>query len=407
MSDHRSIIIVGGGISGINAARNLRNEGYIGRIIVFDRASLIPYDRPPLSKEFMLGDIEEEDLLLMNSSMYETLNIEMKLGVEIRSVDVHNKEVITVHGDRYKWGKLLLATGSTLRTLPVEGNDLRNVFYLKTLDDAKRIKEALPQVKSVVIVGAGFIGGELASTLNKLGVHVTIIERSSIPMATILGKEMGEYFLDLHRKNNVEVITNSSVQSFYGDKKVEGIVTVEGSHIECEAVVVGIGVEPNTFLLQDDLKIERGYVVNAFGETSIPNVYAAGDCVMWPYKEELIHVEHWDHAVNHGKVVSRNMIGNHYEPYERVPYFWSDQYNNRFQYVGHARNWHYTVLRGDKESGQFTYFYLDQKDTVLSALIVNEPKNVLVIRRNIAKQVKMNPEALKDSSISLKKVHVY
>lgn len=407
MSDYRSIIIVGGGIAGTNAAHNLRNEGYQGKIILFDLALDMPYDRPPLSKEYMLDEMDEQNILLFDATKYKELNIELKLGVEITSIDVENKEVITKDDQRYPWGKLLLATGSTLRQLRLEGSSLENIFYLKTFNDAKKIKEKLANINEIVIVGAGFIGGELASACRNQGIDVTIIERSNLPMAHIFGEEMGSYFLDLHKKNQVEVITNDSVKAFYGHSKIEEVATVSGNTIPCQAVVIGVGVDPNislTSLTHESLDVERGYVINEFGETNIPDIYAAGDCVMWPYKEAHINVAHWDHAVNHGKAVAKNMVDDQSERYERVPYFWSDQYGSRFQYVGNCKTWYSTVLRGDKDAGTFTYFYLNENNVVLAAMIVNEPKNVLAIRRLIAKERSVDMDVLQNNEVSLKKV---
>lgn len=406
MSGYQSIIIIGGGIAGTNAAQQLRKEGFEGKISLFDCAPDMPYDRPPLSKEFMLGEAKESDVLLVDPSVYKELNIDLHLGVTIEEVDPQKCEIRTVNGVLYSYDKLLLATGSTLRKLSIEGSTLDNIFYLKALSDAKKIKKQLRHINKMVIIGAGFIGAELASACRAQGIEVTIIERSSLPMAHILGDEMGEYFLQLHRDHGVEVITDDSIKAFYGDKKVEKAVTVSGKSIDCQAVVIGIGVDPNTSLSHPHLEVERGYVVNEFGETSLDNVYAAGDCVMWPYKDAVIHVEHWDHAVNHGQTVAKNMVHGKHERYTRVPYFWSDQYNSRFQYLGHTKSWSKTIMRGDKDTGKFTYFYLDENNVILAAMIVNEPKNVLAIRKLITKGSSIDMVALQNTAVSLKKVEL-
>lgn len=406
MSDYQSIIIIGGGIAGTNAAQQLRKEGFEGRIILFDRAPDMPYDRPPLSKEFMLGEVEEPDVLLVDPVIFEELNIELHLGMKIKEIDPENREIRTEDGAKYSYDKLLLATGSTLRKLLIEGSSLDNIFYLKTFSDAKKIKNQLGNIGKMVIIGAGFIGAELASACRKQGIEVTIIERASLPMAHILGDEMGEYFLQLHRDNGVEFITNDSIKAFCGAKKVENVLTNNGKTIDCQAVVIGIGVEPNMSLTHPDIEAERGYVVNEFGETTLKSVYAAGDCVMWPYKDGLIHVEHWDHAVNHGQTVAKNMVHEKIERYTRVPYFWSDQYNNRFQYIGHTKSWNKTVVRGSKEAGKFTYFYLDDNHVILAAMIVNEPKNVLAIRKLVNKGNRVDMDALQNTEVSLKNIEL-
>jgi len=404
LDNSKPIIIIGGGIAGAHAAESLRNEGYLGRIILFDKSIDMPYDRPPLSKDYILGQKTETDLLLFDSSIYEKLNIELELGVEIKSINVEDRELTTKDGKCYQWEKLLLATGSKLRKLQVEGDHLQNIFYLKTLSDARLIKEQLSKVDKLVVIGAGFIGAELASACSSLGIDITIIEWADLPMARILGEEMGRYFLNLHRGNNVEFITNDSVASFRGASKVEGIVTTGGRNIQCQAVVIGVGVDANTILSHEKLKVDRGYIVDEFGETSIPGIFAVGDCAMWPYKEKHIHVEHWDHAVNHAKEVAKNMLQQQSSPYNRIPYFWSDQYKHRFQYLGHTTEWASTVLRGNIEDEKFTYFYLDEKNVVQAAMIVNEPKNVLPIRRLIAEKQQVSSEDLSDREISIRSI---
>ncbi|VEF49549.1 assimilatory nitrite reductase subunit [Bacillus freudenreichii] len=402
MSEAKTIIIIGGGIAGTHAAQTLRSEGHDGRIILFDRDSEIPYDRPPLSKEYMLGESVDRDILLMDPAAFEQLDIEMHLGTEITDFDIENKEVISDEGIRYGWDQLLLATGSKLRRLQVDGSHFENIFYLKTLNDAKKIKQSLSGISKIAIVGAGFIGAELASSCRKLGIDVTIIERAELPMSRILGEEMGRYFLDLHRSNSVELVTNDSIKEFYGSKNVERIVTANGKTIECQAVVIGIGVDANTSFTHQQLKADRGYVVDEFGETSIPGIFAAGDCAMWPYHGTHIHVEHWDHAVYHAQAVAKNMVAQEKDSYHRVPYFWSDQYGHRFQYIGHSKDWSKTVLRGHMEDGKFTYFYLDENNVIQAAMIVNDPRNVIPIRSLVAQQNAVDPELLADQSVSLK-----
>lgn len=404
MSNEKPISIVGGGLAGTYAAETLRKEGYQGRIVLFDKGNEMPFDRPPLSKEYIRGEATESDTLLFAPSIYDELNIELELGVEIERMDIEEKEIISTDGRRFQGEKILLATGSNLRQLQVEGSNLKNIYYLKTMADAQRIKQAIEGINKLVIVGAGFIGAELASSCRSLGIDVTVIERSDLPMGRIFGDEIGDHFLNLHLSNGVKVITNDSVAAFNGHSEVKEVVTISGRQLECQAVIVGIGVEPNLTLNHDELKTNRGYVVNAFGETSVPGIYAAGDCTVWPYKGAQIHVEHWDHAVNHGKVVAQNMIKDQSVPYDRVPYFWSDQYNNRIQYVGHSSGWSKTLLRGSFKDNKFTYFFLDEDGAVEAALLFNEPKNVIQIRRLIKTKKIIDPNDLADPNTILKKL---
>lgn len=311
----------------------------------------------------------------------------------------------TNDGRSFQWDKLLLATGANLRKLTVKGSELGNIFYLKTLSDAKQIKETLSDAKNVVVIGSGFIGAEIASSCRHAGIDVTLFERAPLPLARIFGDEIGKYFLQLHEDKGIDFITDDSIVEFIGKDHVEQVVSQKGRIIDCDAVIVGIGVEPNTQLGQDFIKVDKGYVVNEYGETSVPDIYAAGDCTMWPYRGKHIHVEHWDHAMNHGKTVAKNMVNKEEkEIYERVPYFWSDQYNHRIQYVGYTTEWSKTILRGDFNANQFTYFYLDDQNVVQAALIMNEPRNVMQLQRLIKGKKAVNLEELAEPSIPLRKI---
>lgn len=402
----KPIVIIGAGIAGVHAARTLRSEGYEGRIVLVDRDTHLPYDRPPLSKEFMMGESSETDISLCSAESLTTLRIELKLDVEIVSIDGEKQIAISSDGEMIEWKKLLLATGSSLRRLQVKGSNLEGIHYLKTLSDANAIRQRLDSIQQVAIVGAGFIGAELASSFKRLGKEVTVLERASLPFAHILGNEMGEYFLQLHESEGVHFITNDAVVQFDGITQVEKVLTEKGRVIPCQLVVVGIGVIPNTFLSDKELHVDRGYIVNEFGETSLPNVYAAGDCAMWPFRGTNIHIGHWDHAVNHGKLVAKNMLGGEPTSYTTIPYFWSDQYDHRLQYFGHTKNWETTVLRGNMKNKQFTYFYLNERSVVKAALLVNQPKNALAVRRLIKQQKPVDPDLLSNPEVNFKKVHI-
>ncbi|SFB01332.1 3-phenylpropionate/trans-cinnamate dioxygenase ferredoxin reductase subunit [Lentibacillus halodurans] len=308
MSDVETTVITGAGIAGVHAAESLRKEGYQGRIVLMDRDQQIPYDRPPLSKDWMTGEKDDERILLRDPSIYEQLDIDLNLGVEVTGIDPVHKTIDTKDGSSYEWDKLMLTTGSKLRTLSINGDDLKGIFYLRRMADAIAMKQHMNNVEDAVIIGAGFIGAELASSLKHLGINVTIVERSSYPMENIFGRQISEYFLDLHRRHGVDVITDDSIGQFNGETSVEEAVTVEGRRIPCQAVMIGVGVTPNTEVSHPQLQIERGYVVNEYGETSVPDIYAAGDCTSWPYNGMPIHIEHWDHAVSHAKTVAQNMI---------------------------------------------------------------------------------------------------
>ncbi|SFD89668.1 3-phenylpropionate/trans-cinnamate dioxygenase ferredoxin reductase subunit [Lentibacillus persicus] len=404
MSDENTTVIVGAGIAGVHAAESLRTEGYQGRVVLMDRDRQMPYDRPPLSKEWLTGKMDEASMLLRDPAIYEKLDIDLQLGVDVTDVDPVRKTIAAKDGSSYDWDKLLLATGSSLRTLSIAGDDLQGIFYLRRMADAIAIKQHMQHVNEVVIIGAGFIGAELASSLKQLGMDVTIVERSLYPMEAIVGRDISAFLLNLHDCHGVNVIFDDSVVQFNGESTVEEAVTAGGQRIPCRAVMIGVGATPNTVVSHPDLEADGGYAVNEFGETSIPDIFAAGDCTLWPYRGTPIRVEHWDHAVNHAKTVAQNILQPQSSPYTYIPYFWSDQHGSRFQYFGHAKQWTKTVLRGSLESHAFTNFYLDEHNRVQAAFIANQPKNALPVRRMIKQQQVIDPEALADESVALKKM---
>lgn len=396
-------IIVGAEIAGVHAAESLRKEGYEGRIVLMDLDTEIPYDRPPLSKEWMVGDMDESELPLQDPSFYRKSDIELRLGVDVTSIDPNEKTIETKDGQQISWDKLLLATGSNIRRLKIPGSKLNGVFYLRMLSHAKAIKKHLKEenVKKAVIVGAGFIGSELASSLTQLGVDVTIVEQASHPMEGVVGREVSEYLMNLHRSHGVEVITEDSVAEFKGEDKLEEVVTASGRKIPCQAAMIGVGVTPNTKISHPQLKVDQGYVVNEYGETSLPDVYAAGDCTSWPYQGENIHIEHWENAANQGTTVAKNMVHPKSEAYTFQPYFWSDQYDKNFERLGHATEWVKTVLRGSFEKGEFTMFYLDDQNVVKAAFIANQPDNGDAAGKMIDAQKPVDTDALANEQVSL------
>lgn len=404
VSDAGTMIIIGAGIAGVHAAETLRKEGHQGRIMLIDSEKQMPYDRPPLSKQWMTGEKDDADILLRDPDFYEKLDIDLKLGIKVVEIDPVHKTIKTDEESSYEWEKLMFATGSQLRTLSIEGDHLQGIFYLRNITNGAAIKEHMKNVKEVTIIGGGFIGVEMASSLTKLGINVTIVERSSYPMEGIVGKQISKYLLDLHQHHGVEVITDDSVVQFNGKTVIEEALTAKGRRIPCQAVLVSIGVTPNMDISHPQLQTDNGYIVDEYGETSISDIYAAGDCTSWPYNGASTHIEHWDHAVNHAKTTSQNMIQSKSAPYSYTPYFWSDQYDSRFQYFGFAKTWAKTVLRGSVASHAFTCFYLDDQNIPKAAFIANQPKHALPVRRMIKKQKAVNPEDLANEEVSLKKI---
>jgi 3-phenylpropionate/trans-cinnamate dioxygenase ferredoxin reductase subunit len=400
----KSIVIVGAGVAGVQAVETLRKEGYEGALTVVDKAADIPYDRPPLSKEFLAGTATAEDIALCSPDRWNQWDVDLRLAVEATHIHSQEQTLTTTNGDVIAWDKVLLATGSTLRQLKVPGITLDGVFYLKTLEDATRLRAELSGVQELVVVGAGFIGAEVASTCQGLGIHVTVLEMMRYPLLHILGEDLGHYFARLHETNGVDLRTEESIMAVHGKTRVESVETSTGQTIACQAVVVGVGVMANTPIVHEQLEVNRGYVVDSFGRTSLPGVFAVGDCTVWPYHGNMIHVEHWDHAVQHAKTVAKNMLVEDMVAYDTVPYFWSDQYGNRYQYVGHAAKWSHTVMRGSQADHRFTQMYLDDENRLVAALVANRPKDVMGLRRLIAARRPVEHNQLENEELSFTKM---
>lgn len=257
-----------------------------------------------------VGYRQHQSPLLSKADFYEENEIILKLNTMVERFDPTSKTLYTTENEAISYDKLVIAIGSVLRKLDVPGKDAAGIFYLRDFKQAAAIKASAQSAKEVVIVGAGFIGLELASTFKQLGKNVTVLERSSSPLKRILGEDASNYFSQMHQAHGVNILTNEEVQQFTYDEdgKVMSIITKNGKNIPCDIAIVGIGVVPNTSISHPDLKFDRGIIVDEYGETSIPDVYAAGDCTVWPYQNEPLHIEHWEHAYHHGRTVAKNLI---------------------------------------------------------------------------------------------------
>lgn len=404
------IVIIGAGMSGVNAAKSLVNNHFEGKITLIDEDSSLPYDRPPLSKEFLQGDKEVSDILLYTEKFYNNNNINLKLGTKVEKIQSKSKKITLEDGDFFYWDKLLISTGSKLKHLKsLDIHNFDNIYYLRTQKDSIKLKEKLRSSNHFVIFGAGFIGLEVASSFAIHGKKVTVIEPEDTPLARVLGRDMGEYIANIHRSNGVEVITGDYAVDYEGDSSVQKLTTKQGRIISCDGVLVSIGVEPRLPHIEEGtLKQNNGITVNQYCETSIPDVYASGDCASWPYsaKDNLVRVEHWDHAINQGRCAADNMCQPEPKAYNTIPYFWSDQHRIRFQYLGHPKKWDHTILRGDTENNKFTLFYM-LNNTIVGVFIANQPANVLPARRMIGKDVASDPMILCNEDKKLKDIALH
>ena len=364
--EKQRFVILGAGLAGGTAALALREEGFDGEVTLVGAEGHPPYSRPPLSKGYLRGEEPFEDALVAPAERYAELGVDVRLGARAQRIDAGRRVVELEGGDRLPYDRLLVATGGRNRTLPVPGRDLEGVLQLRTVDECDRIRASARSGRRAVVVGMGFIGSEVTASLRQLGVEVAAIETYGAPLERVLGDEVGAVLADVHRDHGVELLLRETVAAFEGDGRVERVRTQSGRTIECEFVVVGIGIAPEVALLADaGADVENGVLVDELCRTSLPDVYAAGDVTnhLHPIFGRL-RVEHWNNASNQGRAAALSMMGRG-RPYDYVHSFWSDQYDDALEYVGFASTWDQVVFRGEPRSRRFLAFYL--RDGVLRA----------------------------------------
>jgi 3-phenylpropionate/trans-cinnamate dioxygenase ferredoxin reductase subunit len=399
------VVIVGASVCGSHAAETLRDEGWDGEIVLVGAEPHLPYDRPPLSKSYLQAAPGEapDDPTFNPESFYADKRIELELGRPVTAVDPGARTVTLSGGRALRYDRLLLATGSRVRRLAVPGADLPGVFYLRTLDDARRLREAIGAARRVVVVGAGFIGSEVAASCRSRGLEVTVLEAMPAPLSRALGEEVGGHLAALHRGHGCDLRLGTAVAAFQGAGRVEEVVTAAGERVGADLVLVGVGVDAETgYLAGSGIAVDNGVVVDARGRTNAPGVHAAGDCANWPHRPtgRRLRVEHWDHAWNHGEAAVRDLLGRGAD-YDPVLYFWSDQYDIEIQYLGHAARWDRIVLRGKPAEFNFAAFYLDG-GVLRAAMTVGRPEEETeAVRELLRRQARPNPDALGDEGTEL------
>jgi 3-phenylpropionate/trans-cinnamate dioxygenase ferredoxin reductase subunit len=356
-------VIVGAGLAGAKAAETLRDEGFEGRIVLIGAEPDRPYERPPLSKDYLRGESEREAAYVHPAEFYGERDVELRTETVVDAVDLGARELALAGGERLAFSSLLLATGAEPRRLPgPEG-----VHYLRDFRDSDALRGLLDQGGRLAVIGGGWIGCEVAASARQKGLEVTLIEQASVPLEGVLGRELGEIYAAVHRDHGVEVLTGTAVES------VEpGRVTLPGRTVECDHVVVGIGVVPRTELAEAaGLDVQNGILVDERLRASADGVFAAGDVAnhAHPFFGTRLRVEHWHNALEQGPAAARSMLGSD-EPYDRVPYFFSDQYDVGMEYAGHAPEWDEVVFRGDVDGREFIAFWV-KDGRVLAGMNVN------------------------------------
>ncbi|MEO8966677.1 MAG: FAD-dependent oxidoreductase [Solirubrobacteraceae bacterium] len=368
----QTFIIAGASLAGAKAAEELRERGFDGRVLLIGAEPERPYERPPLTKDYLRGDSPREKAYVHDEGFYAQHQIELFTGATVTAIDAGASRVTLADDRELGFDRLLLTTGAEPRRIQIPGADLDGVYYLRTLADCDLLRERLDAGGHVVVVGAGWIGSEFAASARQRGLDVTVIDPLKLPNERIFGPEIGSFYRDVHTQHGVELMLGEGVQAFEGDGRVTRLRTADGRTVDCDFAVVGIGVVPRVELAQQaGLEVDNGVLVNEQLQTSAPRVFAAGDIARaWhPFFGERIRVEHWSNALNQGPAAARAMLG---EPvsYDRVPYFFSDQYDVGMEYSGHAPQWDEVVFRGDRAGGEFIAFWL-KDGRVIAGMNVN------------------------------------
>ncbi len=380
MVEQADIVIVGGGQAGCRAAQAARHAPFEGRIVLIGEEAQPPYERPPLSKDVLTGATPVEKTYLSPLEQYAEFKIDLWTGTRAEKLDpaAHKLTLSGQHGGELTYKKLLIVTGGRVRHLPTKGADLDGVHYIRTIDDSLALKPKLVAGAKVVVIGGGFIGLETAASARKLGCDVTILEMQPTLLGRVCDKWVGDWYVNLHRKNGATVITQAVIDGIEGSGKVSGVRLGDGTVLPADIVVVGIGIIPNVELAADaGIATGNGITVDEFGHTSAPDVYAAGDVAHLPV---LVHgikarLETWANAQNGGIAVANNMVaelkGDAPKPFNDTPWFWSDQYDVNLQIVGVPVGWDKIVTRGNPDSGKFMLFYLHEGKVVAANIFNN------------------------------------
>jgi 3-phenylpropionate/trans-cinnamate dioxygenase ferredoxin reductase component len=376
MSAAAPYVIVGASLGGAKAAEALRAAGYDGRLVLLGTETELPYERPPLSKGYLQGKAERETIYVHPRQWYTDADIDLRLGVTATEIDRSAHEVVLADGSRIGYAKLLLATGSSPRELPVPGADADGVLYLRSVGDSDRIKALLAEAGRIAVIGAGWIGLEVTAAAREAGVEVTVLESAGLPLQRVLGDQVAMVFAVLHREHGVDLRLGVQVAEITSSGgHATGVRLADGSQIQADGVVVGVGITPNTELAAAaGLEVGNGIRVDAGLRSSDPDIYAAGDVAhaFHPLLGTHIRVEHWANALNQPQAAARAMAGQQVS-YDRVPYFFSDQYDLGMEYAGYVAPDEYdeVVFRGDVDRREFVAFWLDRGSRVLAGMNVN------------------------------------
>ena len=397
------VVIVGAGHAAGQLATSLAQHAYDGPITVVGNEAYLPYQRPPLSKKFLAGEMDVERLYVRPESFYEEAGIELRLETHIDSLDREAKCVQTEDGESIHYDKLVLALGSRVRRVRVDGTDLEGVHYLRSIDDVTAIREDFGKGARVVVIGAGYIGLEVAAVARQADLDVTVLEIADRVMSRVVSPEISDFYQIEHTNQGVKLRLATGVKSINGKKRVKSVTTSNGDDIPADVVVIGVGIVPNTELATAaDLEVDDGIVVDERCVTSDPDIYAIGDCTMHPNAifDRSMRLESVHNAVEQAKTAAANLCGQD-ERYCEVPWFWSDQYDLKLQIAGLSDGYDDVVIRGNPAERSFSCIYL-REDRIIAVDAINAPRDFVHSKQLIAQQARIDTSRIAGAGVALR-----
>ena len=397
------VVIAGAGHAAGQLLATLRQQAFAGRVVVVGEEPQLPYQRPPLSKKYLAGELPAERLYVKPRAFYDALDVEFMLGTRIEAIDREAREVVTNRGRRIGFDTLFIALGSRVRRLSLPGSDLDGVHYLRNIADADALRDAFTTARRVTVVGAGYIGLEVAAVARSLGLDVTVVEMTERVMSRVVSADMSAFYESEHRRHGVQFEFGVTVAGFDGEDRVRSVVLADGRAVESDVVIVGVGVLPNSELADEaGLATDDGIVVDDRCRTADPGIYAVGDCTAHPSAVygRRIRLESVQNALDQARVAVVNACGGH-AVHDAVPWFWSDQYDLKLQIAGLSAGYDAVVRRGDAAQRSFSCAYL-RNGQLIAVDAVNRPKDFLQSKALIASKACPNPALLADGGVELK-----
>ncbi len=398
-----TVVIAGAGHAAGQVVATLKHKKFAGRIVLVGEESHLPYQRPPLSKKFLAGELQAERLYVKPAAFYDDAQCDVRLGVRVDRIDRDASRLITADGQEIAYTTLILALGSRVRKVPVAGSDLDGVHYLRNIDDVDRIRAGIESAQSLVIIGAGYIGLEVAAVCRERGLDVTVIEMADRVLSRVVAPEVSVFFQAKHADHGVKILLSTQLDAFQGDGRLRSVRTTDGQEVPADLCIVGIGITPNTGLAEAaGLEVDDGIVVDDMCRTSDQDIYAIGDCTSHPnsiYGRRL-RLESVHNALEQAKTAASNICGSQAR-YSQVPWFWSDQYDVKLQIAGLSQGYDQTVLRGNPDDGKFACLYL-QQGSLIAVDAINSPRDFVQSKQLIANRAVIDPMLLADAAVALR-----